>query len=367
MATVCITNVLGGCAASMILMESLAKSGANPMHLVTFGSFILAPLIVLIQNPSILINRHIPLKSYFTIILCFFAVNVMNNQTLNFDVPVPLFIIFRSGTLLASVLLSYIMLGRVYSWKSILSVFTITFGIILFTLGTLLASVLLSYIMLGRVYSWKSILSVFTITFGIILFTLVSSNYQSPEENRIKFLWIDYFPWPRFFTGIIAQTLCLFLSAYMGIEQEKLFGRYGKHPDEMLFYVNTLSLPLFGFLWPEISKAISQFNIIKNFEITESITLPLLWIELIAACVFQIFCVRSVYKLTSVTSTLNVNMILALRKFISIFLSAYLFGNELNIYHFLATLMIIGGSFAYYDVFGLILQKYKQKYVKKNE
>uniref|UniRef100_A0AC35GWN2 UDP-xylose and UDP-N-acetylglucosamine transporter n=1 Tax=Panagrolaimus sp. PS1159 TaxID=55785 RepID=A0AC35GWN2_9BILA len=329
MATVCITNVLGGCAASMILMESLAKSGANPMHLVTFGSFILAPLIVLIQNPSILINRHIPLKSYFTIILCFFAVNVMNNQTLNFDVPVPLFIIFRSGTLLASVLLSYIMLGRVYSWKSILSVFTITFG--------------------------------------IILFTLVSSNYQSPEENRIKFLWIDYFPWPRFFTGIIAQTLCLFLSAYMGIEQEKLFGRYGKHPDEMLFYVNTLSLPLFGFLWPEISKAISQFNIIKNFEITESITLPLLWIELIAACVFQIFCVRSVYKLTSVTSTLNVNMILALRKFISIFLSAYLFGNELNIYHFLATLMIIGGSFAYYDVFGLILQKYKQKYVKKNE
>jgi hypothetical protein len=71
MATVCITNVLGGCAASMILMESLAKSGANPMHLVTFGSFILAPLIVLIQNPSILINRHIPLKQVF-IILCYY-------------------------------------------------------------------------------------------------------------------------------------------------------------------------------------------------------------------------------------------------------------------------------------------------------
>uniref|UniRef100_A0A914Y645 Uncharacterized protein n=1 Tax=Panagrolaimus superbus TaxID=310955 RepID=A0A914Y645_9BILA len=249
MATVCITNVLGGCALSMILMESLAKSGANPMHLVTFASFICAPIIVVLQNPSVLVKRHIPLKSYSTIILCFFAVNVMNNQTLNFDVPVPLFIIFRSGTLLASVLMSYIMLGRVYSWKSILSVVTVSLGII-----------------------W---------------FTLASSTYQPPEENRIKFLWIDYLPWPRFFTGIFAQTLCLFLSAYMGIKQEKLFGQYGKHPDEMLFYVNTFSLPLFGFLWPDISKAITQFNIIKNFEITESISLPLLWIELIAACVFQ--------------------------------------------------------------------------------
>jgi hypothetical protein len=78
MATVCITNVLGGCAASMILMESLAKSGANPMHLVTFGSFILAPLIVLIQNPSILINRHIPLKQVF-IILCYYYYNLFQS------------------------------------------------------------------------------------------------------------------------------------------------------------------------------------------------------------------------------------------------------------------------------------------------
>lgn len=117
--------------------------------------------------------------------------------------------------------------------------------------------------MLGRVYSWKSILSVFTITFGIILFTLVSSNYQSPEENRIKFLWIDYFPWPRFFTGILAQTLCLFLSAYMGIEQEKLFGRYGKHPDEMLFYV-----VIFYF----------SFNSKKAFFVTEYPFSSIIWI-----------------------------------------------------------------------------------------
>jgi UDP-xylose/UDP-N-acetylglucosamine transporter B4 len=329
MAAVCITNVLGGCAVSMILTESLAKSGANPMHLVTFVSFIFAPLIVLLQNPNLLTNRHIPLKCYANIIICFFAVNVMNNQTLNFDVPVPLFIIFRSATLLASVLMSYIMLGKVYSMKSILSVLTVTIGII-----------------------W---------------FTLASSNYQPQEEYRIKFLWIDYLPWPRFFTGILAQTFCLFLSAYMGIKQEITFGRYGKYPDEMLFYVHTLSLPLFGFLWPEISKAITEFNMIKNFQLTESITIPLLWVELIAACVFQIFCARSVYKLTSVTSTLNVNMILALRKFLSLFLSAYLFGNELNIYHFLATLMITGGTVAYYGVFGTLIEKYKRRNFKKYE
>ena len=88
-----------------------------------------------------------------------------------------------------------------------------------------------------RVYSWTKIFSVIAVTAGIVWFTLASSHYQPQEEHRVKFLWIDYLPWPRFVTGVIAQTLCLFLSAYMGIKQEMLFTRYGKHPDEMLFYV----------------------------------------------------------------------------------------------------------------------------------
>ena len=40
-----------------------------------------------------------------------------------------------------------------------------------------------------------------------------------------------------FFTvGISMLTFALFASAYMGIYQEQVYGKYGKHPGEALFY-----------------------------------------------------------------------------------------------------------------------------------
>jgi len=39
-----------------------------------------------------------------------------------------------------------------------------------------------------------------------------------------------------FFTGILLLTFALFVSARMGIYQEVLYGRYGKHPRESLYY-----------------------------------------------------------------------------------------------------------------------------------
>jgi hypothetical protein len=39
-----------------------------------------------------------------------------------------------------------------------------------------------------------------------------------------------------FFTGILLLTVALFVSARMGIYQEVLYGRYGKHPRESLYY-----------------------------------------------------------------------------------------------------------------------------------
>jgi UDP-xylose/UDP-N-acetylglucosamine transporter B4 len=85
-------------------------------------------------------------------VVIFFVVNVVNNQALNFHVPVPLHIIFRSvelynvslfstlyhvqGSLLASLLLGVLLMGRTYSMQKYASVILITFGIIVCTLAT---------------------------------------------------------------------------------------------------------------------------------------------------------------------------------------------------------------------------------------
>ncbi|CAJ0937742.1 unnamed protein product, partial [Mesorhabditis belari] len=55
---------------------------------------------------------------------------------LNFHIPVPLHIIFRSGSLLASLLLEVAWRGRRYGTRKYLSVFAITIGIIICTLAT---------------------------------------------------------------------------------------------------------------------------------------------------------------------------------------------------------------------------------------
>ncbi len=43
------------------------------------------------------------------------------------------------------------------------------------------------------------------------------------------------------FIGLL--TFALFMSARMGIYQEVIYGKYGKHPKEALFYTHALPLP----------------------------------------------------------------------------------------------------------------------------
>ena len=45
-------------------------------------------------------------------LLTFFLVSVTNNYALNFNIPMPLHMIFRAGSLLANMILGVILLGR---------------------------------------------------------------------------------------------------------------------------------------------------------------------------------------------------------------------------------------------------------------
>lgn len=50
---------------------------------------------------------------------------------------------------------------------------------------------------------------------------------QDSEEADNFFWWL---------IGIVLLTFALLLSARMGIYQELMYARYGKHPDEALYY-----------------------------------------------------------------------------------------------------------------------------------
>ena len=50
---------------------------------------------------------------------------------------------------------------------------------------------------------------------------------KTTESDSKLFTWL---------TGVFLLLFSLFTSAYMGIFQERLFSKYGKHPKEALYY-----------------------------------------------------------------------------------------------------------------------------------
>jgi UDP-xylose/UDP-N-acetylglucosamine transporter B4 len=65
-------------------------------------------------------------------------------------------------------------------------------------------------------------------------------NKSVEEDDRSAWEMIT------FATGIFMLTFALFMSARMGIYQEVIYAKYGKHAKEALYYSHCL--PLAGFL-----------------------------------------------------------------------------------------------------------------------
>ncbi|EEC01837.1 UDP-galactose transporter, putative, partial [Ixodes scapularis] len=111
--------------------------------------------------------------------------------------------------------------------------------------------------------------------------------------------------------GIALLTFSLLLSARMGIYQESLASRYGKHPRESLFYAPTRDLD----------------------------------------CTPRYVCIRSVYVLTTECSSLTVTLVITLRKFVSLLLSLYYFQNPFTAVHWFGTALVFTGTLVFTEVF----------------
>ncbi|VDD96403.1 unnamed protein product, partial [Enterobius vermicularis] len=135
MADKAIAGTLTGCVGCMLQIEMLSKSSPGCVNLMTFSTFLFISFVGLVQQSkffTVIPRNRVPLRKYIFIVLLFFLVNVGNNLSLNFDVSVPVFIMFRSGTLIANLLLGWLLRNRVYSHGKIFSIFLVTFGIITF-------------------------------------------------------------------------------------------------------------------------------------------------------------------------------------------------------------------------------------------
>jgi len=315
-----IALVFVGCCSNVVFLEFLVSEYPGSGNLVTFMQFLFIAcegFIFTIKFGTV--PSKIPLKEYFVMVTMFFVVQVVNNMSFDYNIPMTLHIIFRAGSLIASL-----------------------------TLGALI---------LKRKYPFSKYFSVVLITIGISVCTMAStqdSSVKNSEGNTATTLSL--------MIGVGMLCFSLFMTARMGIFQETVYKKHGKHPSEALFFNHALPLPGFLLIGSDI------WNHILLFNQSAPVTLPLIglmvpkmWLFLAANVITQYICIRSVFILTTECSALTVTLVVTLRKFVSLVLSILYFKNPFTLAHWFGALCVFIGTFIFTEVIPLERKKVKKQ------
>ncbi|KAL7286228.1 hypothetical protein TKK_0019484 [Trichogramma kaykai] len=308
--------VFVGCCSNLVFLELLMKEDPGGGNLVTFLQFVFIALDGFIFTSKFgKVSPKAGIKSYMILVSMFFVSSVLNNYAFNFNIPMPLHMIFRAGSLIANMIMGIIILKKVYTFDKYASVFMITMGIIICT-----------------IMSSKEVKSTVPATVQVVSTSALS----------------DFFWWT---IGITILTLALFISARMGIYQESLFSKFGKNSREALYYSHLLPLPFFAFLIPNLwEHAIIAWNSPTIYIPIIDINVPRMIIYLLGNILTQYLCVSSVFYLTTVCASLTVTLILTLRKFLSLIFSIFYFKNPFTIYHWIGTLLVFTGTLIFTEI-----------------
>lgn len=138
--------------------------------------------------------------------------------------------------------------------------------------------------------------------------------------------------------GVSILIFTLFLGAFTGLQQEILYSKFGKHPEEMMFYTHALSMPFFLPMYVQMK--------------TVCYTLGWdIWIFVVLNIISQFFCTQAVHQLATTETSVTVTFILTLRGFVSLIFSGVVFKKNLTIFHVIGGAFVIIGTYIYFDCF----------------
>ncbi|CAI4227831.1 unnamed protein product [Auanema sp. JU1783] len=314
MASEAIISTLGGCVGCQAAVEHMQKQIPDCLNLLTLVNYVfIACEGVIFETKFFSVPRKIPITAYLEIIMIYFIVSACNNYALKFDVYFPLFIVFKSSSLLFHMILR----NRI----------------------------------LGQYFNLKQVLTILIVSSGVVIFTLASYN-PNKIQSQENLLWLRHIPFPPFVIGVSLLSIAVLLSSYLGICQERLYQKYGPHAREVMTYVHFLSIPMFAIFGDDLSNAITAAHSSRNFIFFDiEFPVPSAWVILLISSFLNWICVNNVYRLSALTSSLNVNMVISLRKFISLVISFAIFNNDFNILHLVGGIVVFLGTIMYTHVF----------------
>ncbi|XP_014277215.1 UDP-xylose and UDP-N-acetylglucosamine transporter isoform X2 [Halyomorpha halys] len=319
---IAVAGVFLGCCLNALFLEYLVKCDPGAGTMVTFGQYLFIAIEGFINTYKFgTAKRYIPFKSYLTIVATFFTCNVLNNYVFDFNISMPLHMIFRSGSLITNMAMCIIILKKSYPLMKYFSVCLITVGVMICTIVT------------GQEVSG------------------VKGNGMDVESSF--FWWI---------IGVLILVFALFASSLLGIYQERLYKKFGKHPDEALFFTHLIPLPAFLLLYNNIKE---HFIMALN---SPPLVLPVINYAIPETLLYaggniitQYICIKSVYKLTTEASSLSCTLALTLRKFISLLISILYFDNGFKIGHWIGTLCVFVGTLLFTELLQLFIHEITRK------
>ncbi|KAI9159310.1 golgi uridine diphosphate-N- acetylglucosamine transporter [Blastocladiella emersonii ATCC 22665] len=308
--------LFGGCCSNVFFLEQLVRDAPQSSHIVTVTQFLFATALGLPtllhrppKTPRWALHRYsvhrsaVPWSRWFTIVFLFAVTSVLNNLAFNYRVPMPVHIIFRSGGLIVSMAMNLVVLRRRYPRTAYLAVLLVTVGVILST---------------------KTSARLATVSSAV------------PTDAALS----------DFSIGIALLAVALVLSAYLGIYQEETYRIYGGHWRESLFFSHCLALPLFLFLTPHLRAELAYYQTHARPN-PLLFGLPDLWTGLALTTGSQYLCIAAVHRVSATTSSLSTNLLLTLRKFVSLILSIAYFRNPFGAGHVVGAALVMAGTALY--------------------
>jgi len=327
--------VLVSCCSNVIFLELLVRQDPGIGNLVTFSQFLVIAVEGFIFTTKLgTVGPVVPFKSWITLVVMYFMVSVTNNYALSYHVPMPLHMIFRAGSLMANMLMGMALLGRRYNTTKYMSVLMITIGIATCTVMSATSRV-----------SLKTGKAVFSEDEDKEAAERLMAALEAEQTERFKEMMI----------GIGLLVFAMLLSARMGVYQEVLYSRHGKHAKEALFYTHALPLP--GFL-------LLGRDIIRHWNICLASTpisvlpflppIPTMLLQLVGNVIPQYLCISAVFVLTAECPSLTATLVLTCRKFLSLLFSIWYFQNPFSLTHWVGTALVFGGIVLFSDIPSLL-------------
>eukprot|EP00455_Lapot_gusevi_P012287 TRINITY_DN1578_c0_g1_i1.p1 TRINITY_DN1578_c0_g1~~TRINITY_DN1578_c0_g1_i1.p1 ORF type:complete len:360 (-),score=46.60 TRINITY_DN1578_c0_g1_i1:84-1163(-) len=330
-----VAQILGGCCVNVISLEFIVRYDPNAGHLISFLQVLFVALGAFVFDSKCRLfskTPTIPLSNYLQLSVMFFVLSVLNNKALAFHISMPLHMIFRSASLVTTLLLGFIFFKNKYSMREVLGVILVTCGIFAATLADAL-------------YHGKIVLPSFSLASCCSFSSFSNSDtaFWNTVTEGIDLTWV---------IGVSMLAFALVLSSVLGHIQDQTYKIYGKNWQENLFYTHFLSLPLFVLLYGEmkqhwdawLANPMTTIHLPHPFSNTVQCSIFLL----VFVNVFsQYVCIRGVFCLLSASGALTTTITLTLRKFVSLLISVVYFQNPFTLLHWVGSILVFGGTAIY--------------------